>query len=137
MPFKPSGMPSTRFGTALMLDNDEEYYGSCLDWSKIVNHEPHKVADWLRFLIGRGRGETILLLFELYLTFKDYSEVRQKPAECHPHWQAYASSGLTSVLMELASDPDIYVPSDPLIEVPTPEYKVRIRTLLCSSRNSC
>lgn len=81
----------------------------------------------------------MLPLYELYFRFKDYSEVGQEPAECHPHWHAYASSGLPLALMELASNPDIYVPSNPLIDesAPVPEYKVLVRTLPCSSRNLC
>ena len=111
VPFKPSGMPSTRFGTPLQLDNGEENYGSCLDWTNIVNNEPDKVADWLRFLIARDRKETVLPLFDLYKSLRGDSEAEKMSAEYHPNWHAFASSGLPLVLMELASDPDIYVPS--------------------------
>lgn len=92
---------------AVRLDNGEEDYSKFLQWPDIVSKEPEKVADWLKFLIGRGREEVITVLVELRESLSPFlSSIAQ-----HPAWPAYMSSGLPVVLMEFASDPDLYAPT--------------------------
>lgn len=107
----PDGSPSSRFGRPLVFQIGTVDY-NIMNWTAIAQLEADKVADWIIVMRRHKRRE-------LYLVLHGVSEVLEAAESMattlatspyHP-WTVYARTGVPGLLVDLASDLDMYTPT--------------------------
>ena len=100
----PADMPTTRYGKPRFKANGHIIYD--LEWPSITRFEANKVADWIKFMLRHKRKELILVLSGMSdnLNAKD-------PLIPVTVAGTYMTTGVTNLLMDLASDTSTYQPN--------------------------
>ena len=103
--------PLSRLGRPVILqDGTADYTG--LNWALIAQLEADNIADWIRFM-RRHKCKELLLLLHGVIQALEVAEAMPSPhtASSYPPWVAYAKTGVPGLLVDIASDLDMYTPT--------------------------
>ncbi|TCD67068.1 hypothetical protein EIP91_000581 [Steccherinum ochraceum] len=96
-------MPPTRYATRYHPDGRADV--TSVDWEQVVNFEPTHTVEWIQYLHAAGLPEIRALLSCLATLIDRNGKVEPGPPM---QWDAYAEAQLPCVLLDIASEPDMF-----------------------------